>query len=73
MARSKKVPIENRGSLTLRESMEYAGIGHAKARGLVKDGAWKAYANGREIRVIKRTIDEWMEAQAAAAVRLRSA
>jgi len=65
MARSKKVPIERRGSLTLNEAMEYVGVGHAKARRYVREGAWPAYRNGREIRVIKRALDEWMEHQAS--------
>ncbi len=64
MARAKQIPIEQRGSLTLNEAKVYAGIGHAKASKLVSSGAWRAYPNGREIRVIKRSIDEWMEESA---------
>jgi|CXWL01.1.fsa_nt_gi excisionase family DNA binding protein len=65
MARSRKVPFENRGSLTLNEAMEYAGVGYTKARRFVREGLWKAYRNGREIRVIKRCLDEWMESEAS--------
>ncbi|MBL8060475.1 MAG: excisionase family DNA-binding protein [Chthonomonas sp.] len=65
MARSKKVPIESRGSLTLNEAMIYVGLGYSKARKLVADGIWAAYRNGREIRVLKRSLDEWMELQVA--------
>ncbi len=65
MARSKKVPLESRGSLTLNEAMIYVGLGYSKARRLVSEGRWAAYRNGREIRVIKRSLDEWMERQAA--------
>lgn len=61
MARSKQIPIEQRGSLTLNEAMTYAGLGHPKAKKLVRSGDWRAYRSGREIRVIKRSIDEWME------------
>jgi|GEM_PF-5664153 len=64
MARSKKVPLGSRGSLTLSEAMEYAGVGHAKARRHVELGHWRAYLNGREIRVIKISLDEWMEQEA---------
>lgn len=65
MARSKKVPIESRGSLTLNEAMIYVGLGYTKARKLVRDGCWQAYRNGREIRVIRRSLDHWMERQVA--------
>lgn len=65
MARSRRVPFENRGSLTLNEAMEYAGVGYTKARLFVSEGQWRAYRNGREIRVIKRSLDEWMEREAS--------
>lgn len=65
MARSRKVALDARGSLTLREAMTFCGVGYAKARRYVRDGLWRAYRNGREIRVIKRSIDEWMERQAS--------
>lgn len=65
MARSQKVPLEARGSLTLREAMRFCGVGYAKARRFVREGQWRAYRNGREIRVIKRSLDEWMERQAS--------
>ena len=65
MARSRRIPFENRGSLTLNEAMEYAGVGYSKARKFVTDGHWKAYRNGREIRVIKRSLDEWMDREAS--------
>ena len=71
MARAKHIPFEQRGSLTLNEAMTYAGIGHAKAKVLVRSGAWKAYPSGREIRVIKRSIDEWMEESARIAGHLK--
>ncbi len=51
----------------MNEAKTYAGIGHAKARKLVRSGAWRAYPSGREIRVIKRSIDEWMEESARTA------
>lgn len=65
MARSSKIPIEARGSLTLREAMTFCGVGYSKARRYVREGQWRAYRNGREIRVILKSIDDWMERQAS--------
>lgn len=67
MARAKNIPLDLRGSLTLNEAMTYAGIGHTKAKKLVRSGGWRAYPSGREIRVIKKSIDEWMEDSARGA------
>jgi hypothetical protein len=60
LARSKAVSIEQRGCLTLREALIYAGIGHSKAKSLIEQGEWKAYPCGSEIRVVKKSLDDWM-------------
>lgn len=61
----KKIDYSLRGNLTLREAMEFAGIGHTKAKALIDSGEWQAYKSGRDTRVIKTSIDEWMAKEAA--------
>ncbi|MGV3616137.1 MAG: helix-turn-helix domain-containing protein [Fimbriimonas sp.] len=61
----KRIDYSLRGNLTLREAMEYAGIGHDKAKALIDAGDWQAYKSGRDTRVIKKSIDEWMAKEAA--------
>jgi excisionase family DNA binding protein len=61
----KKIDYSLRGNLTLREAMEFAGIGHTKAKALIDAGDWSAYKSGRDTRVIKKSIDEWMTKEAA--------
>lgn len=66
MARDKSLPLEKRGSLTFTEAKSYAGVGDRKAHALIKSGAWRCYRNGREYRVIKKSLDDWMDAEAEA-------
>jgi hypothetical protein len=61
---SKEIPTETRGSVSLKEAMRYAGIGHKRASNLIKQKKWRAYRCGRELRVIVASIREWMEEEA---------
>jgi len=61
----KLLPLEQRGNLTLAEAKRYAGVGHKKAKDLIAKGHWRAMKLGREIRVIKTSIDDWQEAEAS--------
>ena len=57
--RSKAVDISQRGNLTMREAMIYAGVGYVRAKKLLVEGEWKAFRLGNEIRVLKSSLDEW--------------
>ncbi|MGV3617975.1 MAG: hypothetical protein ACO1SV_21830 [Fimbriimonas sp.] len=59
------ISTETRGSVSLKEAMRYAGIGHRRATKLIEAKKWRAYPCGRELRVIVASIREWMEAEAA--------
>jgi len=64
MGRDKSVPLSQRASLTLNEACTYVGVGYVKGKKLMTTGAWRWYQNGKEFRIIRTSIDEWMEAQA---------
>jgi predicted DNA-binding transcriptional regulator AlpA len=60
----KRIDYSRRGNLTLREAMEYTGLGHKKVKANIDAGHWQAFWSGPTLRVIKSSIDEWMAKEA---------